>query len=267
MPYAQVHGIQLYYDEAGEGDSLLLIMGITAPGSVWEDHAHAWKEHFRCIMPDNRGVGFSDKPAGPYTSAQMADDVAGLLDALDLGAVRVVGLSMGGIIAQQLALRHPERVRAMVLMCTWARCDRYTEGVFRHLMAAKARLRPEEFMAYMQVLIFAKETWDSDEGFADLLVMREEAAQGAYPQPLHGLEAQAYGCTDHDVLADLHRIAVPTLVLAGTDDVFIPAWMTEEVAEGIPGSEIQLYSGAGHAFHFERIDEVNERVAMWLLAH
>ncbi len=105
------NGINFYYEERGSGDPLFLIMGITAPGSVWEKHASYWEDQFRCIIPDNRGVGLVDKPEGPYTSEAMADDYAGLLEALAISSVRVVGVSMGSIIAQQLALRHPEKVR------------------------------------------------------------------------------------------------------------------------------------------------------------
>ena len=105
MPHLQTNGINMFYEEQGSGDPLLLIMGITAPGAVWEAHADAWQENFRCIMGDNRGVGQSDKPEGPYSSEMMADDYAGLLDELGIEKARVVGCSMGSIIAQQLALR------------------------------------------------------------------------------------------------------------------------------------------------------------------
>ncbi len=94
MPYVDSNGIKIHYEERGSGDPLLLIMGITAPGSVWEDHAAYWEEHFRCILVDNRGVGRSDKPESPYTMAQMADDYAGLMDALDIPKARVVGVYM-----------------------------------------------------------------------------------------------------------------------------------------------------------------------------
>ncbi|MCC6881040.1 MAG: alpha/beta fold hydrolase, partial [Verrucomicrobiales bacterium] len=94
MPHVETNGIKMYYDERGSGDPVLLIMGITAPGGVWEAHANDWSEHFRCIFGDNRGVGLSDKPEGPYTSAMMADDYAGLLDALGIASARVVGVSM-----------------------------------------------------------------------------------------------------------------------------------------------------------------------------
>jgi len=118
MPFVQTNGIQFYYEERGSANAepLLLIMGITAPGAVWEPHASYWEKEFRCIIGDNRGVGKSEKPLGPYSTAQMADDYAGLLDELQLKNVHVVGCSMGSTIAQQLAVRHPNKVRSLVLM-------------------------------------------------------------------------------------------------------------------------------------------------------
>jgi pimeloyl-ACP methyl ester carboxylesterase len=267
MPFAETNGIQFYYDECGQGDPLLLIMGITARGAVWQKHAEFWSQKFRCILPDNRGVGLSDKPAGPYTSAQMADDYAGLLDKLGIERARVVGCSMGSIIAQQLALRHPGRVRSMVLMCTWARCDRYARDVFQHMSNSKSRLRPEEFAIYIQLLIFAKPYWDTDAGFADLQDGRAGAASDPLPQPVQGFEGQAAACVTHDTLDQLHKVACPSLIIGGRSDIFTPVWMAEEVAARIPGSDLHLYDGAGHAFHWERLDDFNPRVRNWLLAH
>ena len=267
MPTIQSNGIDLHYIEQGSGPPLLLIMGITAPGSVWDKHAAYWQQSFRCIIPDNRGVGRSGKPAGPYSSAMMADDFAGLLDQLGTPAVHVVGCSMGSTIAQQLALRHPKKVRSLVLMCPWARCDRYAAGIFSHMKTLKARLRPEEFAQYIQLLIFSKGTWDTDASHADLLQGRAEAAIDPLPQPLHALEAQAMACTTHDVLTELNRITCPSFVIGGEVDIFTPPWMAREVAGAIPGCALHLYPEAGHAFHWERMDDFNPRVRDWLLAH
>jgi pimeloyl-ACP methyl ester carboxylesterase len=267
MPFARTNGISVYFEEQGAGPPLLLIMGITAPGSVWSKHAEFWARDFRCVMPDNRGVGQTDKPVGPYSSAMMADDCAGLLKELGIAQARVVGCSMGSTIAQELALRHPGRVRSMVLLCPWARCDRYARGIFEHLMTLKARLRPEEFMNYIQLLIFSKATWDQDASYAELLAGRKDAAVAERPQPLHGLEAQAAACMAHDALGRLGEVKCPTLVIGGDADIFTPAWMAREVANAIPGAELHLYAGAGHAFHWERIDDFNLRVRDWLLAH
>ncbi|MEJ7740830.1 MAG: alpha/beta hydrolase [Chitinophagaceae bacterium] len=265
MSFIQTNGINQFYTEIGEGPPLLLIMGITAPGLVWEKHAVFWKDHFRCILGDNRGVGFSDKPAGPYSSEQMADDYAGLLDAMQISEAHVVGCSMGSTIAQQLALRHPNKVKSLVLMCPWARCDRMATAIFQHMMTIKARLRPEEFIHYIQWLIYGKSSWDNDSLYQEMLEGRQGTAIDAVPQPLHALEAQAEACMSHNTLLQLHQITQRCLVIGGQDDIFTPAWMAREVAAAISDSELFLYENAGHAFHWEKISDFNPRVNYWLL--
>jgi len=253
----------MYFEERGSGDPLLLIMGITAPGAVWEKHASYWEPHFRCIITDNRGVGLSDKPEGPYTTAQMSDDYAELLDALNIQKAKVVGVSMGSTIAQQLALRHPDKVGSMVLMCPWARCDRKGEAIFKHMMHAK-RLRPEEFANFVQLLIYHKSSFDNDEVYEDLLKSQSADAVNPFPQPLHGLEAQAHACISHNVLAELPKVQHSCLVIGGEEDMFVPEWMVREVAEALPNSSLHLYPNAGHAFHWEEIGDFNPRVLKWL---
>src|SRR5690606_7818276 len=229
MPAIKSNGIDLFYEERGSGDPLLLIMGITAPGAAWEKHVAEWEKSFRCILVDNRGVGQSSKPAGPYSSAQMADDCAGLLEHLGLINVGVVGCSMGSIIAQQLALRHPDKVRSMILMCPWARCDAMAKGIFEHMVDCKARLTPEEFSLYIQLLIFSKSSWDNEKKRVELESGRKQ--DPAFPQPLHGLAGQAAACITHDVYEQLSSIKIPTLVIGGEADILTPPWMGKEIAE------------------------------------
>ena len=267
MPIINANGININYEETGSGDPLLLIMGITAPLGVWEAHSSFWSENFRCIMSDNRGVGYSDKPAGDYSSAMMADDQAGLLRELGIEKARVVGVSMGSIIAQQLAIRHPDLVESAVLMCPWARCDNYAKGIFNLMINTKARLTPDEFMEFIQLLIFSKGTWDLDKEYEGFMEVRRDASNDPNPQPLHGLVGQAVACIEHNVVNQLGQISCPSLVIGGEDDIFTPQWMAKEVAGGIPNSELHLYPGAGHAFHWERIDDFNPRVRDWLAAH
>ena len=188
MPYVDTNGIKMYYEESGSGDPVIMIMGVTAHGAVWEAHAEDWSQHFRCIMPDNRGVGQSDKPEGEYTAAMMADDYAGLMDELGIEKARIVGVSMGSIIAQELALRHPDKVQSTVLMCSWVKCDRYATAIFNHMIDCKSRLRPEQFMNWVQTLIFTKPFWDNDDCHQGLLDGLNDAANNPNPQPVHGLE-------------------------------------------------------------------------------
>ncbi len=264
MPIVESNGIDIYYEERGSGEPLLLIMGITAPGSVWEKHVAHWAKSFRCILVDNRGVGKSDKPPGPYSSMQMAEDFIGVLDHLGLTSVKVSGVSMGSIIAQQLAIHYPERIKALVLMCPWARCDNFAKSIFQHMVDCKVRLAPDEFAVYIQLLIFSKSSWDNPEMYSGLLEDREKAALDPNPQPLIGLKGQAAACVEHSVLDDLKKIPCPTFVLGGAEDAFTPSWMTKEVAAAIPGSKLHIYEKSGHAFHWENLEDFNERVLEWL---
>jgi pimeloyl-ACP methyl ester carboxylesterase len=131
----------------------------------------------------------------------------------------------------------------------------------------KSRLRPEEFATYIQLLIFAKPHWDKDSAFAELQEGRSGAAADPMPQPVHGFEGQAAACVAHNTLEQLQDITCPCLVIGGRSDIFTPVWMAEEVASRIPHSDLHLYEGAGHAFHWERIDDFNPRVLDWLRAH
>jgi len=267
MPITHINGIDFYFETHGSGDPLLLIMGITATGSVWEKHVAYWEKFFECITADNRGVGQSGKPQGPYTSEQMADDYAALLDVLKIGKVKVVGCSMGSIIAQQLALRHPEKVSSLVLMCPWARCDNTAKAIFQHMVTCKGKLSPEEFTLYIQLLIYSKSSWDNEMMFLEMAEARKQAAIEPESQPLHGLAGQAAACINHDVFDRLCLIKQPALIIGGQEDIFTPIWMAEEIAKAIPKSDLHIYEECGHAFHWERIEDFNPRVSNWLLNH
>lgn len=264
MPTVQTQSIRIHYAEAGKGEPLLCIMGITAPGSVWEAHVAEWSKHYRCIMPDNRGVGLSDKPAENYTSAMMADDYASLMDELGIKTAKVIGCSMGSIIAQQLMIRHPDKVESAVLMCSWARCDNQAKAIFSHMETCKSRFLPSEFTHYIHHLIFSKQFLDNEDNIESLRDGEEGSNSDANPQPLVGLMGQSHACKTHDTFDLLPQIHSPCLVIGGEDDQFTPLWMSMEVANQIQKSETFFYKGRGHAFHFEEIEDFNQRILKWL---
>jgi pimeloyl-ACP methyl ester carboxylesterase len=267
MPIIKANGINLFYEERGikTNPPLLLVMGITAPGFVWYAHVEEWEKQFRCIIVDNRGVGQSDKPKGPYSTEQMADDYAALLDHLNLENVCVAGVSMGGTIALQLAIRHSKKVKALLLMCPWARCDNRAKAIFHHIMTCKARFRPEEFSHYIQHLIYSRKSWDDPKIYQELAEGRDADAIGENQQPLHGLEGQAWACINHNVLDQLSFIQQPTIVFGGTEDEFTPNWMALEIVEKITNAELFLYPESGHIFHFENLEDFNQRSLTWLI--
>lgn len=261
MPSFTKDDFTMHYEVHGAGEPVLCIMGITAPGEVWQDHVDFWSEKFQCITPDNRGVGLSDKPAGDYSSEMLADDYANLMDHLGLEKAHLVGCSMGSVVAQSFALKYPDKVKSVTLMCTWARCDAYAKSVFSHILKSKAHLKNEDFMEYLQLLIFDKRSWDDPEFYEGLLEGRKDAALAPNPQPLHGLVGQCAACTNHDTIDQLNHLTAPTLVIGGETDAFTPRWMSEEVHENLPNSELHLYPRSGHAFHWENLDDFNQRVA------
>lgn len=269
MPFVQTNGINFYYEERGSSSAppLLMIMGITAAGAVWEPHAAYFEKYFRCIIGDNRGVGLTDKPEGDYSTAIMADDYAGLLDQLNIENAHIIGCSMGSTIAQQLAIRHPEKVKSLVLMCPWARCDNAAKAIFQHIVNCKAKFSPEEFSLYIQLLIYSKASWDNEKFVAELKEGRKNAHLDSNPQPLQGLKGQAAACINHSVLTELREVSQPTLVIGGKEDIFTPEWMANEIVATMPNAELFLYEKAGHAFHFENVEDFNTRVADWFLSH
>lgn len=263
MPIVQANGININYEERGKGDPLILIMGLGADGSVWEDHVQAYEKHFRCILMDNRGAGLSDKPDGSYTTAMMADDTAGLMDALGIEQARVAGISMGGAIAQSLALRHPEKVQSMVLVSTWARCDTYAKVVFENFKKMRAVSDPGDFMELLQLWIFAADHIEANH--ADLKQGQQDARDVENPMPQHAFDAQCDACITHDTLDELDTIHVPTLITIGTADIFTPYHFSEAIHNRIDGSEMFVLERVGHAHHWEKLDEFNAKTTRFLL--
>lgn len=247
----------IYFEEHGEGDPLVLIMGLSADGSVWELHREEYQKHFRCIVVDNRGVGRSGKPVGPYTTERMALDAIEVLDSLGIESTHAAGISMGGAIVQHMALQRPSLVRSAVIIASWSRLNTYGTSVFENLKRLKAHLRPEDFMAAIQVLIFAAPHFENH--FDDLSQGLRDAAANPTPQPVHGFEAQADACITHDVHARLGGIKCPSLVIVGEQDIFTPPPFSEEIHAGLANSELWRVPDTGHAVHWEILDEFNAR--------
>ena len=251
--------VSLAYRESGQGEPLLLIMGLGADASAWDPHVAEWSKAFRCLAVDNRGAGRSAAPPGPYSTGEMADDYARLARGLNLEGVRVVGISMGGAIAQELALRHPDLVSKLVLVATWARLTPYAREVFAHLARIRAAVPPEVFTRTLQLWIWSPAWFDAH---LDELLAEQDAADGAMSQA--AFDAQAAACITHHAAERLADIRVPTLVTAGDLDVFVPPVLSQELADGIPQAELEVFPGWAHTHHWEDLDRFNALVREWL---
>ncbi len=256
MPYAVASdGIRLHYQDIGRHGApvVLLIQGLGADKNGWIAQRPALMLRYRVIAFDNRGAGRSDKPFGPYTLEQMADDAVAVLDACDVDRAHVVGASMGGAITQLVYLRHPERVRSMVLACSACRNVPWREellqswadlamskgmGVMAH-HAGRWVIGPRSF----------RRLWPAVGWLGPL-------AMGRVP---HAFAAQVKAIISvNDGQADnLRDVKVPTLIMVGNQDILTPRADSEEMNELIPGSELVVISGAAHGFMIEHASTFN----------
>lgn len=274
MPTVRANGIAVYYEEQGSGDPVLLIMGLAGDSLAWMFQRDDFAKRYRTMLFDNRGVGRSDKPPGPYTTAQMADDAVAVLDALGVGRAHVVGVSMGGMIAQELALRHPQRVRGLVLGCTYARPD---EAVKQTLAAALAafggssdaqgaiRLKATQIdpLAFFQLLV---PLTFSAQFLTDKLPVLMQVVAGTIQHgfSIEGILAQVAATQSHDTLARLAQIRAPTLVIAGERDQLVPAHNSDLLAARIAGAKLVKVTGGSHGFNFELPEVFNREVLGFL---
>jgi 3-oxoadipate enol-lactonase len=274
MSTATVGSLDVYYEEHGSGDPLLLIMGLAADSTAWMFQVPDFAQHYRTIVFDNRGVGRTSKPAGPYTIHEMADDAAGLLDVLDVRRAHVVGVSMGGMIAQELALRHPSRVRSLVLACTYPEPDaeiernrRFSLEQFGGTVTAEGEMQvdlkainPMDFLQHLLPAVFNQEFIAKE--LPKLIQVFSGALQ--YGFSMEAILGQVAAVMNHKATERLHQIAVPTLVITGDADRLIPPANSDILAKHIPGAKLVRIAGGSHGFNFETPEVFNRAVLEFL---
>ena len=256
MAMTHINGIDLFYKQHGEtGDWLLLIAGLGGHSGSFAPQIPAFAEHFRVLRFDNRGAGRTSAPDEPYSMRMMADDAAGLLDALGIAKAHVLGVSMGGMIAQELAINHGSCVDALVLACTRARptgARRMASEVQRVIRMAGVDAREREAfgMPWSMTASFMQ-----DQVRVDARI--ELAAKDPYPMQAHAYIRQVDATMAHDTLDRLHTIESRTLVLVGADDILTPPWESAALADRIPTATLQTLPHGGHGFSLEYAAEFN----------
>lgn len=265
MPFAELpNGINLYYEERGAGEPLLLIMGTGANHTFWGAQTEAYSGHYRTIVYDARGTGQSTVPEDPTTCsmAVMADDAAALLDALGIESAHISGLSLGSTVAQELALRHPAKVRTAQMHGTWGRSD---EWFVRMIETLEEPARRGDMAAFMRYALM----WVTSPTFLETQKETVAGMEAAYlesnPHP-KGALGHIHADKHHDVLDRLGEIRCPVLVTAGEMDVQVPPRYGREVADLIPGAEYKLFTGpqSSHCTCVEMADDFNAVTLDWL---
>ncbi len=264
MPYTTLNGIRVHYETYGSGDPVLLISGLGGPAVGWLFQVRDLSPRHHVITFDNRGVGETDLPHDlMYSTGDMAEDARALLDHLDVQRAHVVGASMGGTIAMELAIRHPERVQSLVLCCTWAEGD----GRFLRAIESWRALLPQlSFEDRLRHVLFP---WLYSPAFlADSARVADGVKRAlAYPFPTRGeaFERQGRGLIEWNGtrLRELAKLETPALVLVGRDDILTPPTFSRRLAALLPNGRLKTLPG-GHGFFIEEAERVNRAILAFL---
>ena len=259
MPDVEANGQRLHYLRRGEGEPLLMVLGLSGNHLHWGDPFLSQIESgFDAIAYDHRGIGHSDPCPGGYSIADLADDGVALLEALELDSAHVMGVSMGGMVAQEIALRHPDRVRTLTLGCTYAGGEgsaltdpAIVQRMMQLFMSGRMGEAMQEMYRYNVSEQFARDP-------ANLETFKRIAAQ--LPATLDVLLAQFQAVQGHDTSLRLEQIRMPTLVVHGSEDRILPASNAYAIAERIPDSRLEIIDGVGHLFWWERPEQAAQLV-------
>ena len=265
MPLATVSGRKVYYESHGgaAGTPLVLVMGMAGSCKGWLAlQVPDFAPQHRTLIYENRGVGQSEDPGGPFTTADLADDLAGLLDALGVRRAHVLGAFLGGMTAQELALRHPERVEKLVLVGTWARPDAKRRLLLekwremaRHDLGAGIMVRERLLWTLRDETLEQKDLVDA---------MASSFPGSGYPLDRDLFVRQCDACLKHDTVDRLRQIRQSTLVICGRHDQLTPPKLHRELADEIPNAHLMTLSYGAHLVMAECAQQLNEAVLRFL---
>ncbi len=259
MSFVENQGAKLYWDEQGSGEPVLLIMGLGYPSCLWHRSRPVLSQYFRTVAFDNRGVGLSDVPPGPYSIVTMASDAAAVLDAAGILNAHIFGVSMGGMIAQEFALQYPARTRSLILGCTSpgghsaVRAERKVSDI---LMARGMSL--EQARKAMLPYIY-------DAGTPREKIEEDISLRRRWLPSLEGYTAQLQGILAWEGYSRIAQIAAPTLVIHGKSDALVPSGNGELIAGLIPGAKLVLIERASHLFLTDQTEAAHREILEFLL--
>jgi 3-oxoadipate enol-lactonase len=260
MPFVENLGARIYWDEEGNGAPLLLIMGLGWSSHAWHRSRPLLSEKYRTITLDNRGVGRSEAPAGPYSMAQMAADAAAVLNAARVNAAHIFGVSMGGMIAQEFALQFPKKVRSLILGCTAAGGPEAVRAEQDALQVLMTRGQdPDTFAKAIRPFIY-------DGGTSAQLIEEDTALRRKWYPPADPYFAQLQAIMAWDAYGRLAQISAPTLVIHGENDRLVPPENARLIASRIPGAKLTIIPGASHIFTTDQPDAAHGAILEFLTA-
>jgi 3-oxoadipate enol-lactonase len=262
MPKIPVRDMEVNYVEEGTGFPLVLIHGLNGDSTGWAKIIPEFAQHYRTIAPDVRGHGGTSKPDIPYSVKQFSEDLLEFFQKLNLSQAHILGLSMGGAIAQQFALDHPERIRSLILVSTFSYIDPYAQRVFLRLRKSlEGGGYPAFFDEVVKIVFTPEYVAANTKGIADL---KQKRIQINSPIAI-GRATDAL--LVFNLKEEISRIFLPTLILSGKEDEFTPIHLAEQIHHSIKGSEWKIVEGVGHNLYIEKPAEMAQIVLDFLARH
>jgi pimeloyl-ACP methyl ester carboxylesterase len=254
MPNAAIRDIITYYEDTGEGDPLVLIMGLGGDMQAWALQTPALAKHFRVITYDNRGSGRSSSPDKPYTIAGMADDLAALMDQLGIAKAHILGFSMGGYIAQEFAAKYPARVDKLILLATAAYIDGYGKNVVKSWIdVRRSNMSREQVVRLTANWLYGPDLLDDEDRFERSI---QNSVANPYAQQDHAFIRQAQAVLAFDMRDRIAKLTQETLVIGCENDNLVPVRNAERLAQLLPKATLKVLPG-GHVGCIENPNEYN----------
>lgn len=261
MPYARNGDLSLYYEAVGAGEPVVWLQGLGADHTAWSVQMFHFSKRFLCVLPDARDTGRSSRATEDYDLDMLAEDVLHVMDNVGLEDAHIVGLSMGGSVAQHIALSAPGRVRSLALLSAFARSDARLQAVLE--------LWPQLFEKLGRVLFHRQsEPWMFSPDYlshpSNLRALRRYVESAPNPQDAAAFTRQVRASVSHDTLSELYRIKVRTLVVSGERDILVPPYLGERLAEGIAGASFVVRPRIAHSVNLEGQREFNSLIEAFL---
>jgi len=263
MPKVKANGIAMNYDRQGSGEPLIMIPFLTADYACYSFQVAEYAKHFTCISLDLRGTGETELTSGPYSTEDLADDVAAFMHALEIPAAHVSGLSLGAAVGMWLAAKHPEMITSLSLHSGWPKTDPYLKAViggFQQMVKATGSV-PEMVVQGLFPWCLTAELYAAQPEYVQALA---DFVRSRPAQSIESFMVQSNAVLAHDAEAQLGRITAPTLITFGRQDAATSTRFAERLKSGIKNSELLIFEGAAHAPIYEKVEEFNTTTLQFL---
>ena len=266
MPKVKANHITMNYDQQGTGEPLILIPYLSADHACYAFQVADYAKHFTCISLDLRGTGETGNTDGPYTTEDLADDVAAFMQALNIPRAHIAGLSFGGAIGMWLAAKHPDKVISLSVHSSWHKTDPYARTAVEswQAMARGYNNMPEMVIHGIFPWCFTPELYATKPEYIESLA---GFVRSRPPQTVASFLQQSNAVIAHDVEAQLPKITAPTLITFGRCDIVTSLRFADPLKQGIRNSELVVFENCSHAPIYENVQEFNSKTLQFLQSH